>query len=124
MIPYRGPSSNTSPSTVARDHAPPARKQSATWSSTIPVACISAYAVVGPTKTNPRRLSSLAIATESGLVAGTSARVAGRRVGRERPQEGVETLGQPLRRAGVGNGGRDLGAVAHDARVGKEPRIV
>src|SRR3712207_5146273 len=55
-----------------------ARKQPTTWSSTMPVACMSAYAVVGPTKTKPRRFSSLAIAIDSGLVAGTSARVAGR----------------------------------------------
>ena len=61
----------------------------ATWSSTIPVACISAYAVVGPTNLKPRRLSSLAIAVDSGVTAGTSDRSAGRGRGwrRERPQQ-------------------------------------
>src|SRR3954454_10550158 len=44
---------------------------------------MSAYAVVGPTNTKPRRFSSLAIAIDSELVAGTSARVAGRGRGPE-----------------------------------------
>src|SRR5690606_17075044 len=44
--------------------------QAARWSSTMPVACIRAYAVVGPTNRKPRRLSSFAIATDSGVVAG------------------------------------------------------
>ena len=48
------------------------------WSSTIPVACINAYAVVGPTKRKPRRRSSLAIAVDSGVVAARSANVRGR----------------------------------------------
>src|SRR5690606_6637320 len=52
--------------------------QAARWSSTMPVACIRAYAVVGPTNRKPRRLSSFAIATDSGVVAGTSARLTGR----------------------------------------------
>ena len=39
---------------------------------TIPTACMSAYAVVGPTKRNPRRLSSLASAVDSAVTAGTS----------------------------------------------------
>src|SRR5665811_2600738 len=41
------------------------------WSLTMPVACISAYAVVGPTNLNPRRLSSLAIAVDSAVTAAT-----------------------------------------------------
>ena len=45
----------------------------------MPVACIRAYAVVGPTKRKPRRLSSLASAMDSGVVAGTSANDSGRR---------------------------------------------
>ena len=44
----------------------------------MPVACISAYAVVGPTNRNPRRFSSLASAVDSGVTAGTSAIVPGR----------------------------------------------
>ncbi len=51
--------------------------QPAKWSSTIPVACISAYAVVGPTNRNPWRLSVAAIARDSGMAVGTSAEVAG-----------------------------------------------
>ena len=44
----------------------------------MPVACMSAYAVVGPTKRKPRFFRSLASAVDSGVTAGTSARVAGR----------------------------------------------
>src|SRR5699024_12732370 len=53
------------------------------WVSTMPTASISAKAVVGPTKEKPRLLSSLAIATDSGEVVGTSAseRGAGVRAG-------------------------------------------
>src|SRR3712207_4479313 len=48
-----------------------------TWSLTRPQACMAAYAVVGPTKTNPCRLSARASAMDSGDVAGTSASVRG-----------------------------------------------
>ncbi|MDQ1645397.1 MAG: hypothetical protein QOJ50_1581, partial [Cryptosporangiaceae bacterium] len=34
----------------------------------MPVACISAYAVVGPTNRKPRRFSSFAMATDSGVL--------------------------------------------------------
>ena len=47
-------------------------KQPWRWSSTRPTACISAYAVVGPTNRIPAFLSSRAIATDSGEVARTS----------------------------------------------------
>ena len=43
----------------------------------MPVACMSAYAVVGPTKRKPRRLSSRASALDAGVVAGMSASDAG-----------------------------------------------
>ena len=37
------------------------------------VACMKAYTIVGPTNLKPRRLRALAIAVDSGVVAGTSA---------------------------------------------------
>ena len=42
----------------------------------MPQACIAAYAVVGPTKRKPRRLSSLDSAVDSGVTAGRSSSVA------------------------------------------------
>ena len=42
------------------------------WSLTMPIACISAYIVVGPTKRNPRRLRSLLSAFERSVFAGRS----------------------------------------------------
>ena len=45
----------------------------------MPVACIRAYAVVGPTKANPRFLIALASAVDSGVTAGTSANDLSRR---------------------------------------------
>ena len=40
----------------------------------MPAACMSAYIVVGPTNRKPSRRSSLLIAVDSGVVAGTSAK--------------------------------------------------
>jgi len=48
------------------------------WSSTIPHACIAAYAVVGPTNRNPALFSSFANAVDAGVTAGTSAKDRGR----------------------------------------------
>jgi len=45
------------------------RKQVLVWSLTIPIACIKAYMMVGPTKRNPRFFMSLLIASDSGEVA-------------------------------------------------------
>ena len=109
----------------ARPARPPAAgaqtQQPSMWSSTSPQACISAYAVVGPTNLKPRFLSSFAIAVDSGVVAGTSARVARPRprVGRERPQQLGERHVE--RGAGVRDRGLDLGPVAHDRGVGHQP---
>src|SRR5689334_14940700 len=47
------------------------------WSFTMPVACINAYAVVGPTNTKPFFLRAFDMATDSGVVAGTSPSVLG-----------------------------------------------
>src|SRR5699024_945728 len=60
-------------------HTPelPRRWEPSRWVSTTPRASIRANIVVGPTKRNPRRLSSAASAADSGLVVGTSAAVAG-----------------------------------------------
>ena len=43
----------------------------------MPVACIKAYAVVGPTKRKPLLRNAFAIAVDSGVTAGTSAIVRG-----------------------------------------------
>ncbi len=43
----------------------------------MPVDCISAYIVVGPTKRKPRARSALLIAVDSGVTARTSAKAAG-----------------------------------------------
>src|SRR5699024_4122969 len=60
-------------------HTPelPRRWEPSRWVSTTPRDSIRANIVVGPTKRNPRRLSSAASAADSGLVVGTSAAVAG-----------------------------------------------
>src|SRR5688500_12977975 len=50
----------------------PRTAQPARWSLTSPHACISAYAVVGPTNVKSLRLSSLASAFDSALEDGTS----------------------------------------------------
>lgn len=50
------------------------RKQLSTWSLTIPIACICAYMMVGPTKENPRLLRSLLSAREVSVSAGISER--------------------------------------------------
>ena len=99
--------------------------QPARWSSTMPVACISAYAVVGPTKRKPRFLSALASAVDSGVDRrhlGERPGRAGRRRRRERPEQRGEPVGQLQRGAGVGDRRLDLGAVADDAGVGQQPR--
>lgn len=54
-----------------------ARKQPWMWSSTVPIACIAAYIVVGPTNRNPRFFSALLRVSDSGVWAGTSAKVSG-----------------------------------------------
>ena len=41
--------------------------QSSAWSFTMPIDCMNAYAVVGPTKRNPRCLSALDMAREAGV---------------------------------------------------------
>src|SRR5689334_7135949 len=66
------------------------------WSSTIPVACISAYAVVGPTKRNPRRLSSRAMAFDSSVAEGIWDGSAGRDRG-----DGANDHSRSARAAGV-----------------------
>ena len=56
----------------------------------MPQACIAAYAVVGPTKRKPRRLSSLESAVDSGVIAGRSPSSRGARAapgGRVRPDQ-------------------------------------
>src|SRR5690349_4462375 len=58
----------------------PRRCESSRWVSTMPTASMSAYIVVGPTNTNPLRLSALDRASDSGDVVGTSAYVRGRGV--------------------------------------------
>jgi hypothetical protein len=60
-------------------HTPedPRRCESTRWVSTTPMASISAKTVTGPTKLNPRRLSSLASASDSGERLGTSSAVRG-----------------------------------------------
>src|SRR5881396_421242 len=44
-------------------------KQSTTWSSTMPVACMCAWQTVGPTNLKPRFFKSLDRASDSGEVA-------------------------------------------------------
>ena len=67
----------------------PRRCEPSRWVSTMPTASMSAYIVVGPTNTNPLRLSAFDRASDSGEVVGTSAYVARPRgVGRpEGPDE-------------------------------------
>ena len=80
----------------------------------MPVACMSAYAVVGPTNRNPRRLSSFAIAVDSAVVAGTSAIVAGR----GRGMVGAKDHSSADRPSGTCRAARALRtAVAIDPRV-------
>src|SRR3989338_3393172 len=50
-------------------------KQSVVWSFTMPVACISAWQMVLPANLKPRRFNSLLIASDSGVLAGISARL-------------------------------------------------
>ena len=107
-----------------RRRLPSARQQPATWSSTMPVACISAYAVVGPKNLNPRRLSSLAIAVDSAVIAdevGHRCRPRTRAGRRERPQQLVQADVQVGGHPGVVDRGLDLGPVPHDRGVGHQP---
>src|SRR6266481_6017726 len=56
-------------------------KQPARWSLTMPQACMVAYAVTGPVKVKPWRLSSALSALAAGVLAGTSASVRGAAAG-------------------------------------------
>ena len=93
------------------------------WSSTIPVACINAYAVVGPTNRKPRRFSSLAIAVDSGVTAGTWDRSAGRGRGggaNDHSNSPRSTSRSATARA-LAMVASIFGAVAHDPGVGHQP---
>jgi hypothetical protein len=99
--------------------------QSARWSFTSPAACISAYAVVGPTKRNPRRRSSLASASDSGVAAASWSPLAAgwRRCGRARSATAARRASRRaragVRRDRVRDRRLDLAAVADDRRVGE-----
>ena len=92
----------------------------------MPVACISAYAVVGPTKRNPRRRSSFAIAVDSGVIAATSPTPRGR--GRAGGANDHNRSGSRRLESRDGSGVRDrrvdLAAVAHDPGVVEQPQDV
>src|SRR5699024_7692670 len=70
------------PDVVHADHIPeaPRRWESSRCVSTIPMASMSAYIVVGPTKRNPLLFSAFDRAADSGPVVGISATVRGRGV--------------------------------------------
>src|SRR4051812_34763020 len=68
----------TSAARSASARAPDA--QLAKWSLTTPKACIAAYAVVGPTKRNPRLRRSFDDAVDSGVLAGSSENFLGGRL--------------------------------------------
>jgi hypothetical protein len=67
----------------------------------------------------------VAIAVDSGVVAGTSANERGRGRAAGSGREGPQQRGEPVRQVegdpGVGDGGLDLGPVADDAPVGEQP---
>ena len=92
----------------------------------MPVACISAYAVVGPTKRKPLRFNAFAIAVDSGVTATTSAVVTG--AGRSRlGANDHSSASRPPSSATTARRWRWSPApspVAHDAGVGQQPRDV
>ena len=98
----------------------------------MPIACISAYIVVGPTKRNPRRFRSLLSAVDRSrlrrevdeplpAVARSARRRRTTRGSRRSRRRRLRELAfEPEQRLGVVDDRRDLGAVAHDPRVEHE----
>ena len=91
----------------------------------MPIACISAYIVVGPTKTNPCFFRAFDSATDSGetLAPARWSRAPAGCSGPERPDEVLEpaSLAQVHRRPRVGDRRPDLQPVAHDPGVVHQP---
>ena len=89
------------------------------------MASIRAYIVVGPTWAKPAFLRAFESARDSGEVVGTSAVVRGAGGGSGRKDQmnasSPPCVSQGDGRAGVGDRGVDLAAVAHDAGVGHQP---
>ena len=83
--------------------------------------------MVGPTKAKPRRFSSLAIATDSGLVAGTSASVAGRGrapVGANDHSSADSPSGSSCAARALRTAAVILARLRTMPRVGHQPRLV
>lgn len=97
------------------------------WSLISPMACKKACAVVGPTKAQPRRLSSRDSAIDAGDVETPRAAAYSDASGSKAPHERAQRplgIDQLAGAAGVVDDRLDLAAVPHDALVGEQARHV